>query len=124
MSKIWDSLKMVEQATNGSSRQDLGSVPERRCGPRLWFYTRVLVYGRTASNEPFHEPTEALRVNAAGGLITLTTTVELFQTIVLLNRINQKEQKSRVVGFRGTYLGRSPVGLEFLEPFCDFWNAE
>lgn len=63
-------------------------------------------------------------MNAAGGLITLTAVVELFQTIMLLNGTNQKEQKSRVVGFRGTYLGRTAIGLEFLEPFSDFWKAE
>jgi hypothetical protein len=109
---------MVEQASHGK-----GSIPDRRCCPRLWAYVPVLVYGRTTGNEPFHESTEALRVNASGGLITLKTPVGPLQTILLINKTNQKEQKCRVVGFRGTYLSRSAIGFEFLEPAPDFWDV-
>jgi len=80
-------------------------------------------YGRTEKNEPFHEPTEALRVNAGGGLITLITAVSPSHPILLMNSANQKEQKCRVVGYRGTYLGRSAIGVEFLERAPDFWDV-
>jgi len=123
MSKIWDSLKALERGNGGSSGKDADSTPERRCGPRLWAYAPILVYGHTTTNEPFHEPTEALRVNARGGLLTLTTAVSPDQPILLINRLN-KEQKCRLVGYRGTYLGRSAIGFEFLEAVSDFWDVK
>jgi hypothetical protein len=124
MSKIWDSLRAVEQQENESSRRSIESVPDRRCGPRFWAYAPVLVYGRSTQDEPFHESTEALRVNARGGLITLTTAVTPGDTLLLINKANQKEQKCRVVGHRGSYLDRSAVGFEFSEPAPDFWDVK
>ena len=121
MSKIWDTLKALEQER--PSRKELGSAFERRCGPRSWVYAPVLVYGRTDENKPFHEPTEALRVNASGGLITLITAVSPYHPILVMNCANQREQKCRVVGYRGTYLGRSAIGVEFLERAPDFWDV-
>ena len=124
MSRVWDSLKALERGDGGSSgKEDVDSGPDRRCGPRVWAYAPVLVYGHTTANEPFHEPTEALRVNARGGLLTLTTDVDPEQPILLINRLN-KEQKCRLVGYRGTYLGRSAIGVEFLERVPDFWDVK
>jgi hypothetical protein len=73
---------------------------------------------------PFHEPTEALRVNANGGLITLTNAVRLGHPLLLINKVNHKEQKCYVVGRRGSYLNRSAVGFEFSEPIPDFWDVK
>jgi hypothetical protein len=124
MSKIWDSLTAVEQHAPGSSRRGVDSVSDRRIAPRLWAYAPVLVYGRTTEDQPFHEPTEALRVNASGGLITLTTAVRPGHTFLLINKANHMEQKCHVVGHRGSYLNRSAVGFEFSEPVPDFWDAK
>jgi hypothetical protein len=90
-----------------------------------WWHTPpVLVYGSTTEKEPFHEPTEALRVNAGGGLITLTTAVRPGDPILLINKANNKEQKCRLVGYRGSYFGRSAIGFEFLERVPDFWDVK
>jgi hypothetical protein len=124
MSKIWDSLTAVEQHAPGSSRRGVDSVPDRRIASRLWAYAPVLVYGRMTEDQPFHEPTEALRVNASGGLITLTTAVRPGHSFLLINKVNHKEQKCHVVGHRGSYLNRSAVGFEFSEPVPDFWDAK
>ena len=79
MSRLWDSLKEVEryeaEVTDRSAQADSDLVAERRCSERLWLYSPLLVYGHTTENEPFHEGTEGLHVNAGGGLITLTTSV-------------------------------------------------
>jgi hypothetical protein len=83
-----------------------------------------LVYGHTADDKPFHEPTEALRVNASGGLITLRTAVSPGHSFLLINKVNHKEQKCHVVGHRGSYLNRSAVGIGFSEPTPDFWDAK
>jgi len=84
----------------------------------------VFVYGRTERDEPFYERTEALRVNASGGLITLTTAVRPGHPLVLINKLNQKEQKCHVVGHRGSYLNRNAVGFEFSEAAPDFWQVK
>jgi hypothetical protein len=84
----------------------------------------VLIYGSTDRDEPFHEQTEALRVNAGGGLITLTTAVQDGNALLLINKVNLKEQKCHVVGHRGSYLNRSAVGFEFSESVPDFWDAK
>jgi hypothetical protein len=84
----------------------------------------VFVYGRTAQDEPFYEPTEALRVNAGGGLITLTTAVRPGYLLLLINKVNQKEQKCHVVSHRENYLNRSAVGFEFSEAAPGFRDVK
>jgi hypothetical protein len=116
MSRIWDSVRLPR----------VPSSPDRRRGQRVLAYAPVLVYGHTNGNEPFHEPTEALHVNASGGLITLTTEVRPDKPILLFNKTNQKEQKCRLVGYRGTYLSRKAIGFEFEPPEQDpnFWSGK
>jgi hypothetical protein len=121
MSKIWDALRDLERGKIESARKSIEPVHDHRCGPRVWTYAPVFVYGRTIEDEPFYEPTEVLRVNASGGLITLTTTVSLRHPLLLINKVNHKEQKCRVVGYRGSYGNRNAVGFELSEPAPDFW---
>jgi hypothetical protein len=84
----------------------------------------VLIYGRTDRDEPLHEQTQALRVNAGGGLITLTTAARDGNALLLVNKVNHKEQKCHVVRHRGSHLNRSAVGFEFSESASDFWDAK
>lgn len=127
MSRIWDSLKEVEQyeteVTDRGAQQDSDLVAERRCSERLWLYSPLLVYGHTPENEPFHEGTEGLHVNAGGGLITLTTSVTNGQRLLLINKLNQQEQESRVVCERSKHLTRAAVAVKFLRPVGHFWTA-
>jgi hypothetical protein len=124
MSRIWDSLRAVERQATVSSKTGIERVADRRCGPRLWTYQPVFVYGRTALDEPFYEPTEALRVNSNGGLVTLTSAITPGQPLILINKLNRRERKCHVVGHRGTYLNRSAVGIEFSEAAPDFWETK
>jgi hypothetical protein len=127
LSKLWDELKAVEQCeaqyADRSAHGERDSVPERRGSERVWLYSPVLVYGHTAENEPFHEGTEGLHVNACGGLITLTTLVTKGQRLLLINKLNEKEQECRVVCERSAHLTRTVVAIEFLQPVADFWTA-
>lgn len=124
MSRIWDSLKVVERQGNVSSGNSMNSALDRRSSPRLWAYAPLLVYGHTTDAEPFHESTEAMHVNGTGGLITLTAAVRPGHSLLLINKVSLKEQKCRVVGHRGSYRNRSAVGFEFSEPVPDFWDAK
>ena len=127
VSRIWNLLKEAEECRSADMhddavRQNGNQAPERRRGDRLWIYLPVLVYGRTIESEPFHEGTEALRANAGGGLITLTTPVRCGQRLLLINKVNQKEHECRVVAERSKYLERTAVVIAFQEPVPDFWS--
>jgi hypothetical protein len=127
VSKIWNLLHEAEAPANmPSERDDIATskrVAERRRGERQWVYLPVLVYGRTIESEPFHEGTEALRVNAGGGLITLTSPVRCGQRLLLINKVNQKEHECHVVAERSKYLRRTAVVVGFEEPAPDFWST-
>lgn len=124
MSRIWDSLRDVELSEKGGKGMSTEHqrMRDRRCGPRIWSYSPVLVYGYTTGNEPFHEETEALHVNASGGLIMLDSTVVHGQNLILINKANEKEQNCRVVCERSGYVNRVVVALGFPEPVPDFWT--
>lgn len=126
VSKIWNLLHEPEAPANMPSERDavatIARAAERRQGERQWVYLPVLVYGRTIESEPFHEGTEALRVNAGGGLITLTSPVRCGQRLLLINKVNQKEHECLVVAERSKYLQRTAVVIRFQEPAADFWS--
>jgi len=128
MSKLWDRLRELEQHQNRKDfikgTQDnfvLGS--DRRSSKRFWAFEPVLVYGRAAADDPFHEGTEALYVNSRGGLITLSTAVSPGQTLLLIIKANLKEQKCSVVRHESSYLSRTAVIVEFPQPVVDFWDT-
>jgi hypothetical protein len=126
VSRLWDLLKKAEQCeaavTDRHAQGDCDLKAERRCGERLWLYSPLLVYGHTTENEPFHERTEGLHVNAGGGLITLTTSVTKGQRLLLINKLDQ-EQECRVVCERSKHLTRAAVAVEFRRPVAHFWTA-
>lgn|GEM_PF-2873132 len=126
-SKIWNFLHEPEAPANVPGDHEVVRTversAERRHGERQWVYLPVLVYGRTIGSEPFHEGTEALRVNAGGGLITLTSPVRCGQRLLVINKVNQKEHECHVVAERSKYLQRTAVVIGFEEPVPDFWTA-
>ena len=126
MSRLWDLLKKVEQYETEIFDQnvpgDRDVMVERRCGERVWLYSPLLVYGHTTENEPFHERTEGLHVNAGGGLITLTTSVTKGQRLLLINKLDQ-EQECRMVCERSKHLTRAAVAVAFIRPVRHFWTA-
>jgi hypothetical protein len=125
VSRLWDLLKKVEQYETEIYQnvpEDRDVVVERRCGERVWLYAPLLVYGHTTENEPFHERTEGLHVNAGGGLITLTTSVTKGQRLLLINNLDQ-EQECRVVCERSKHLTRAAVAVKFIPPVRHFWTA-
>jgi hypothetical protein len=127
VSELRDLLHEIESPTIAPDEREGGEVSrhshERRHGERLWVNLPVLVYGRTIESEPFHEGTEALRVNAGGGLITLTSPVRCGQRLILINKVNHKEHECHVVAERSKYLQRTAVVIGFQEPVPDFWTS-
>lgn len=126
MSRIWDSLQDIEKRLNHqisrATVKEERPFPDRRSTDRQRINIPVLVYGYGVGNVPFHEETEGLHVNARGGLITLTTPVAPGETLLLINEVNQKEQKCNVLGRKSTIRDRNTVVIEFPEP-VDFWGT-
>jgi hypothetical protein len=128
MSEIWDRLQDIERHQNDRSfkegvQNDFVPIPDRRSSKRLWAYEPILVYGYAAPEDPFHEGTEGLHVNARGGLITLSTAVSPGQKLLLINKANLKEQQCSVVRQESSYLNRTAFIVEFPQPVADFWDA-
>jgi hypothetical protein len=128
MSKIWDALREVERLKNKriyeeGAQNHYDQIPDRRSSKRFLANAPVLVYGYGATDNPFHEGTEALSVNARGGLITLTTAVDPGQTLLLINKVNLKEEKCTVVRQTRTYLNRTGIVVKFPQPVPDFWDT-
>ncbi len=128
MSKIWDALREAERLKNQRVYKEglqnhWDAISERRSTKRFLANTPVLVYGYGATDNPFHERTEALSVNAGGGLITLTSAVNPGQTLLLINEVNLKEEKCTVVRLVSTHLNRTDIVLKFPQPVPDFWDT-
>ena len=128
MSKIWQALREAERLRNERLSEEvldnpLGAIPDRRSTKRFLANTPVLVYGYGATDDPFHERTEALSVNASGGLITLTTAINPGQTLLLINEANLKEERCTVVRQVSTHLNRTDIAVKFWQPVPDFWET-
>ncbi len=128
ISKIWEALREAERLKKQRVEVErtenyLDAIRDRRSTKRFLANTPVLVYGYGATDEPFHERTEAVSVNAGGGLITLTTAVNLGETLLLINEVNQKEEKCTVIREVSTYLDRTDIVVKFPQPVPDFWGT-
>jgi hypothetical protein len=107
----------------GAMENYLDAIRDRRATKRFLANAPVLVYGYGATDEPFHERTEALSVNAGGGLITLTTAVNAGQTLLLVNEVNLKQENCTMIRQVSTDLNRTGIVVKFQQPVPDFWDA-
>ena len=128
MSKIWDALREAERLKKQRVEVEgienyLDAIRDRRSTKRFLANAPVFVYGYGATDEPFHERTEALSVNAGGGLITLATAVNSGQILLLINEVNQKEEKCTVIREVSTDLDRTGIVIKFQQPVPDFWGT-
>ncbi len=89
---------------------------------RVTAYISILVSGETPDRRSFEEITKTLSVNAYGALITLSTTVQLKQTLQIRNLSTSAERECRVVYIGNYSANRSEVAVEFLDPVLGFWS--
>jgi len=129
LSRIWDAIKWAEQqkgsraAPTGNGGQEK-QESDRRRSARLALCVPVFVYGHAHGEEPFHEETKTLRVNAHGGLLTLAASVKRGQKLLLTNKVTQKEQECHVVYLGPKHPKKIDVGIEFTRPTPDFWHTK
>lgn len=128
MSRIFDALKHAQRVRSGESprkppSEDAVEVPDRRRSRRWSFDVPVYVYGHGPGKEPFHEEAHTLNVSDTGALILLSAPVRKGQTLLLTNRMTDREQDCRIV-FLGKKLSRTvEAGVAFTESNPEFWRV-
>lgn len=95
-----------------------------RRSARVFRRVRINVSGRNADGRRFHENAQTIVVNAHGGLMYLTQSVELEATLVVANPITDEELECRVVYLGDIEERGQRVGVEFLSPSPHFWGVE
>ncbi len=122
VSVIWDLLREAS-APNGHGQAEPVEM-ERRQSPRSSVYVPVFVYGYASEDEPFHQESNTLQVNANGGLLRLDTNVQRGQKLLVMNRVTKEEQECYVVS-----LAKRPkhadlrVGIAFAKAAPGFWDS-
>ena len=84
----------------------------------------VLVYGRRQDEQPFWEETNVRLLNLRGGLITLATSVEPGQQLILMNVASEEDQQCRVAFIGEQHLGRNMIGIQFTQFAQGFWHID
>jgi hypothetical protein len=84
----------------------------------------VLVYGRRKDEEPFQEEANVRLLNLRGGLITLATSVEPGQHLILINLATEEDQRCRVVFVGEQHLGRNMIGIQFSRLVQEFSHTD
>jgi hypothetical protein len=95
-----------------------------RRSKRLALQVPVRVYGSGDSRSGFREETKTLSINANGTLVSIAATVEIGQTLLLMNRMTGEQQECRVAYVGPPAQGRANVGLAFRHPAPHFWQVD
>lgn len=128
MSAIWDLFHESDgqggNTASNSADEVRADETERRRSPRTSVYVPVFVYGYTAPDEPFHEETNTLQVNANGGLLRLGANVHFGQKLLLMNRVTKEEQECYVVTLKKRPKRTDGhVGVALVKPAAEFWGV-
>lgn len=95
---------------------------KRRRSRRVHARVRVTVRVQTRKRETITEETDALVVNAHGGLVLLTTTVARDEFLTVVNSKTGDELLARVTAVGPRFMGKAQVGIEFIRPAPGFWG--
>ena len=94
----------------------------RRRSQRVILSIPVTVKWQGPDGREVEETTASMVLNAHGVLLALAATLEEGQTLRLVNRTTDQEEKCRVVYLGPVTAGKVQVGLEFLQPAPEFWH--
>ena len=99
------------------------SEKDDRRSPRRSRSIPVRVKGQDSDGHEFIEDTSTLVVSWNGALITTLRPLSGGQTLVMMNRENNKEASFRVVGMRtDRMIEAGELGVECLDPEEDLFN--
>lgn len=97
---------------------------DKRRSSRVFTRIPVRAAGRNNQGRKFRENSQTIVVNAHGGLLYLSQTLELGADVLLINPATEEEQECRVVYLGDTSEKGQRVGVEFLSPAPHFWGVE
>jgi hypothetical protein len=106
------------------SDHDAPQGDDKRRSSRVFTRIPVRASGRNTQGRKFRENSQTIVVNAHGGLLYLSQTVELGADVLLINPATEEEQECRVVYLGDTSEKGQRVGIEFLSPAPRFWGVE
>lgn len=107
-----------------SSEHEAPQGDDKRRSSRVFTRISVRAAGRNNQGRKFRENSQTIVVNAHGGLLYLSHTVELGADVLLINPATEEEQECRVVYLGDTSEKGQRVGIEFLSPAPHFWGVE
>ncbi|HUJ30890.1 MAG TPA: hypothetical protein VLY23_06385 [Candidatus Acidoferrum sp.] len=96
----------------------------RRRSRRIVVRIHVLVRVETDMKETVWEETDAIVVNAHGGLVLLAAKVASDKFLTIQNPANGMEIMARVTGLGPRFMGKTEVGIEFIRPAPEFWGVK
>jgi hypothetical protein len=96
----------------------------RRRSQRVTAIIPVVARVQMADQRIVSERSDALVVNAHGGLILLATEVPVGKFIMLENPKTGHELLCRVTIVGAKFMGKAEIGLEFIKPTPEFWGIE
>lgn len=124
----WDASGGFATSPKATERGILGgglamSYEEIRRTPRRPLSVPVRIFGQDVKARDFTEDTATLVINWHGALIAVPRPLVDGQTLLVINRKNNKESDFRVVGKRtNEILHVEGWGMECLSPELDFWD--
>ena len=99
------------------------SVTAQRSSPRISLQVPVMVHGVCRDKTSFNEDTSTLVVNAAGGLVTLNSGVDIGDTVLVVNKTTRRSQECRIV-YRGKdWQGNPQAAIAFGGTIPNFWRV-
>ena len=99
------------------------SVTAQRSSPRISLQVPVMVHGVCRDKTSFNEDTSTLVVNAAGGLVTLNSGVDIGDTVLVVNKTTRRSQECRIV-YRGKdWQGNLQAAIAFGGTIPNFWRV-
>jgi hypothetical protein len=95
----------------------------RRRSQRLKLRIPVAVRLQTADKKSGSEKSHTISINAHGGLVLLSTKVDIDQFVMLENLDTHQELLCRVTTVGESFMGKTQVALEFIMPAPGFWGV-
>ena len=97
---------------------------ERRRSARTKLTVPIRIHGQSRNGEKFTFEAETHTVSDSGCLLNLEASLNVDQTLFLVNALTRQSVQGRVVSVWRHPGGKIFVGVEFLSQNRDFWSSE
>ena len=96
--------------------------PAQRASERVFLQVPVMVHGMCRDKTSFQEETSTVVVNAAGGLVTLCSGVDVGDTVLVVNKTTKRSHECRVVYRGNDGEGKPQAAIAFGGAIPNFWK--